>query len=107
MCGVDVGMPFEGILKDLLLNLPFSRRCETEADYIGLVLMARACYDPRAAVSVWQRMSKAEGALAAVPAFLSTHPASRTRVEQLRKWLPEAEREYEKSGCPDIFYSLR
>lgn len=91
-------MPFEGVLKDLLLYLPFSRRCESEADYIGLILMARACYEPRAAISVWQRMSQVESNLK-VPTFLSTHPASSKRIQQLTKWLPEAEREFERSGC--------
>jgi predicted Zn-dependent protease len=73
---------------------------------MGLILMARACYDPRAAISVWQRMSQAEGS-SGLPVFLSTHPASKTRVEMLRQWLPEAEREYERSGCYESLNPFR
>jgi metalloendopeptidase OMA1, mitochondrial len=75
--------------------LPFSRRDESEADHIGLVLMARAGYDPRAALSFWQRMEQAGGK--APPEFLSTHPSHGQRIQDIEKLLPEAETEYEKS----------
>jgi len=73
--------------------LPYSRLQETEADKLGLVFMAMAGYDPREAVSFWQRMSSAkEGG--APPEFLSTHPADQTRIRNLQNMLPEAMRYY-------------
>lgn len=70
--------------------LPFSRSQETEADHIGLILMAKAGYDPRVALELWERMEKKEGGRAAPPEFLSTHPGYETRVQQIRSFLPEA-----------------
>ncbi len=68
--------------------MPFSRKCETEADYIGLLLMSQACFDPLEAINVWKRMDRAQKI--APPQFLSTHPANKTRVKNIEKWLPEA-----------------
>jgi predicted Zn-dependent protease len=68
--------------------LPFSRSHESEADKIGLILMAKAGYDPHAGIDFWQRMAKAGGQKP--PEFLSTHPSDEHRVEQIKKWLPEA-----------------
>jgi len=77
-------------------ELPHSRKQESEADHIGLVYMARAGYDPAAAVAFWQRFSdynkKAGGN--AGPAFLRTHPVDDVRIEQLKQWLPEAKSQY-------------
>ncbi len=69
--------------------LPFSRKHEAEADYIGLIYVARACYDPREAPRLWQRMQKAAGGKAP-PEFASTHPAPATRIANFRRWMPEA-----------------
>lgn len=55
------------------LNLPASRNQESEADFIGLMMMAKSCYDPKAAVGVWERMQEAEKG--SVPEWLSTHPS--------------------------------
>lgn len=84
LAGALPGMALLGIwsvtggryLQDLLFNLPMSRTMETEADYIGLMMMSEACYDPREAVSYWRRMDRLqrEGA-GAVPEILSTHPS--------------------------------
>jgi len=83
------------------LALPFSRSQESEADHIGLILMAKAGYDPRAALDLWHRMEKKEGGKSAPPEFLSTHPGYETRIHQLREFLPEALRYYQ-SGVSRI-----
>ncbi len=71
------------------VELPFGRSQESEADRIGLILMAKAGYDPQEAVPFWQRMSAGKSGKAP-PEFLSTHPSGETRVRQLREWMPEA-----------------
>jgi predicted Zn-dependent protease len=76
--------------------LPFSRSHESEADHIGLLLMAQAGYDPADAVEFWRRMERATGA-GKTPEFLSTHPSHGRRIEDLRRWLPEADKFYERS----------
>jgi len=77
------------------LSLPWSREQESEADQIGLIYMARAGYDPREAVTFWQRMEEASGGGARPPEYLSTHPESTTRIEQIEGWLPQALEEYD------------
>lgn len=77
------------------LNLPWSREQESEADRIGLIYMARAGYDPRAAVGFWERMEGAAAGQERPPEYLSTHPESATRIEQIKAWLPEALEEYD------------
>src|SRR5262245_41928076 len=79
--------------------LPFSRSQETEADHIGLILMAKAGYDPRVALELWERMEKKEGGKGIPPEFLSTHPSYETRVEQLRNFLPEALTYYRQNNA--------
>jgi predicted Zn-dependent protease len=71
--------------------LPFSRSHESEADLVGLKYMARAGYDPRAAVAFWQRMAAASGGQKQ-PEFASTHPLHETRIRQIEAWLPEVMR---------------
>ncbi|GIW40185.1 MAG: hypothetical protein KatS3mg076_0762 [Candidatus Binatia bacterium] len=80
--------------------LPFSRSQESEADHIGLILMAKAGYDPEAALGLWERME--ETSKAAPPEFLSTHPSYGTRREQIRRWLPEAGRYYASAPKADV-----
>ena len=79
-----------GIGAGVGVALPFGRAQETEADRIGLILMAKAGYDPRVALDLWERMEKKEGGKGAPPEFLSTHPGYETRISQLRSFLPEA-----------------
>lgn len=75
--------------------LPFSRKHESEADYVGILLAADAGYDPRESVALWERMAQASGG--GGPAeFLSTHPGHDTRIDQLKKWMPEAMAIYQK-----------
>lgn len=73
--------------------LPWSRQQESEADHLGLILMAKAGYDPRAALELWKRM--AEAAKGQRPSeWLSTHPSEATRIQQIEGWLPEALQHY-------------
>lgn len=82
MGALGVGAQF-GVL------LPFSREHESEADYMGLVYAARACFDPQEAPLLWERMTQASRG--AQPAeFMSTHPSHETRIRQLQQWMPEA-----------------
>ncbi|KAG5519917.1 hypothetical protein PMAC_000194 [Pneumocystis sp. 'macacae'] len=72
---------------DLCFLKPNSRKLETEADYIGLILMSEACYDPNEAPRLWKRMSMAE--TKAPPKWLSTHPTSESRIAKINQWIPE------------------
>ncbi len=74
--------------------LPFSRSHESEADLIGLELMAKAGFDPAQSVPLWQNMSQAG---AAPPEFMSTHPSSDTRIKQLQERIPEANIAYQQA----------
>ena len=69
--------------------LPFSRKHESEADYIGILLAADAGYDPREAVALWERMGQTSSG-GAPSEFMSTHPSHETRIDQLKRWMPEA-----------------
>lgn len=71
-------------MSNLLLKLPFSRRMEVEADYIGLLLMASAGYDPRVASSVYEKLGKLSGD-SVIKNYLSTHPSGKKRAELLKQ----------------------
>ncbi len=75
--------------------LPYGRTQESEADRIGLLLMAKAGYDPRTAIAFWQRMERVDRAKP--PEFLSTHPSGATRLRQLEAWMPDATRVYQST----------
>ena len=68
--------------------LPFSREHESEADYMGLIYVARACYDPQEAPKLWVRMGRASRG--SPSEFMSTHPSHETRIRQFNEWMPEA-----------------
>lgn len=72
--------------------LPYSRTQEYEADRIGLILMAKAGYDPRVAVDFWSRMAQKGGTKP--PEFLSTHPSDQNRIDSIKSILPEALKYY-------------
>ena len=82
MGALGVGAQF-GIL------LAFSRDHESEADYMGLIYVARACFDPREAPKLWERMAEMGGG-GAPAEFMSTHPSHETRIRQFEEWMPEA-----------------
>lgn len=74
--------------------MPYGRTQESEADQMGLIFMAMAGYNPNEAIDFWKRMSKAGGAKP--PEFLSTHPSDETRINDLKKHLPEAMKYYKQ-----------
>lgn len=86
-----------GIGSQVGLMLPFSRGHETEADRIGLQIMAIAGYDPTEAAELWKRM-KANSGGQAPPEFMSTHPSNDTRIANLSSWAPLAREEAAKFG---------
>ena len=80
------------------IELPFSRKFESEADSIGLQLMARACYDPNESPRMFQRMEQLQESKNFK--YLSTHPPNHERVQELKKQLPHAMKLYSKY-CSD------
>ena len=74
--------------------LPFSRKHESEADYMGLVFMTMAGYNPDVAVNFWQKMSA--GKSGSTPEFMSTHPSDATRIAEIQKVLPAIKTKYKK-----------
>jgi metalloendopeptidase OMA1, mitochondrial len=90
-----VGLVY-GLGSQLGYVLPHSRKQESEADHIGLIYMARAGYNPEAALGFWDRFS--QQADNGGPWFLRTHPVNETRIADIKKWLPEAQREFRGEG---------
>lgn len=77
--------------------LPYSRKHESEADYMGLLLMAKAGYDPNEAIKFWERMCAASsGSQGVLADFLSTHPSDEKRIKDLKAHLEEALKYYKK-----------
>lgn len=87
-----------GIGSQVGLALPFSRLQESEADRLGIIFMAMAGYDPKKAISFWQSMIE-RGNGDPVPEFLSTHPSSENRVEDINKRIDEAMKYFNTSKC--------
>lgn len=79
------------------LSLPFSRKHELEADYMGLILMTIAGYNPDVAVGFWQKMS-ADGAQ--IPEFMSTHPSDAKRIKEIQDELPKIKKKYQTGNAP-------
>jgi predicted Zn-dependent protease len=93
MLGYSLGTQY-GVL------LPYSRKQEYEADRIGLILMAKAGYDPAKAVAFWRRFTVAKQDKLSLPAFLSSHPADADRIRAMESFLPEAKRYYQPPPEP-------
>lgn len=78
--------------------LPYERAQESQADELGLMLAAAACFDPRESVPLWQRMAQVSGS--GTPEFASTHPSAGTRISELEKLMPKA-LAYRAKFCPE------
>ena len=87
MAGLGLGAQY-GVI------LPFSRSHESEADLIGLDLMAKAGFDPKESVTLWQNMAQSG---LSPPEFMSTHPSSDTRIKQLRERIPQVQPSYQQA----------
>ncbi|KAK6543927.1 hypothetical protein TWF694_000645 [Orbilia ellipsospora] len=88
MWGIPGGISQQ--LLQLAIDRPRSRAQESEADHIGLMMMAKSCYDPKAAVGLWERMQVVEQKMPVPPEILSTHPSSHRRQVELAALLPQA-----------------
>ena len=86
-----------GIGAQVGVLLPYSRLHESEADQLGIMFMAMAGYDPRAAVDFWQRMAE-QSKSGSPPEFLSTHPSDQSRVENIKEHLPRAMEYYRQNN---------
>lgn len=103
----DIPKFFQRTLFNLAIDLPFSRKCETEADHIGVLLMAKACYNPEAAVGVFERLAKySEKSTSRMSSYLSTHPASASRALKIKEWLPEA-RALRSKHCDEFWDAFK
>jgi len=94
----DASMQLASLLGDVTFNLPHSRVQESEADELGLELMARAGYDPNAAISLWKKMAalgQGNGS-----SFMSTHPSSTTRLADLTELVPKVMPLYQAASKP-------
>jgi len=99
----------------LMHTLPHSREAETEADHIGVVLAAEACFDPDAAPRVFSNMARGDPtgngkAPQAPPEFLSTHPSNKTRISNFDQWLPDARSIYNSDNgdrCRRLRYEMK
>ena len=83
------------LLRTYGIFLPFGRKQEAESDYLGLVFMTIAGYDPEETIKLWERMgahAKEKGG--SPPEFMSTHPSSDNRIISLNKWIPKVILEY-------------
>src|SRR5438128_8254851 len=85
-----------GVVAQVGRELPHSRLQESEADHLGLIYMARAGYDPEAAIGFWERFAEYNRQHGGTDGlwFLRTHPLNEVRIKQLKGWLPEVQREY-------------
>lgn len=97
---LNIPVDTSGLLMDLLLKRPGSRKQEAEADYIGLMMMAQGCYRPEAAMELWRRMERANPTNQ--PQVLSTHPSNHNREEKIREWLPTANEKRDLSECHEL-----
>jgi len=91
---IEIAKIAYGVTVELGILLPFSRKHEEEADYLGLIFMAKSGYNLEGALSFWEKMEKKSGDK--IPEFLSTHPSHGTRIKNIKIWIPEIKRKYGK-----------
>ena len=91
----QIAMTAFGVGSQVGVILPFSRQHEYEADYMGLIFMAMAGYDPNESIGFWEKMAKQSGTKP--PEFLSTHPVDENRIARLKEKMPEAMAYYNKT----------
>tara|TARA_Y100000590_G_C15471822_1_gene920456 strand:+ start:148 stop:915 length:768 start_codon:yes stop_codon:yes gene_type:complete len=87
------GMDTIGLLSQIGIMNPFSRKQESEADYLGLIFSSLSGYDIRETIKIWERMKKANKGKAP-PQFMSTHPSSENRIKNIKNWIKEVILEY-------------
>jgi predicted Zn-dependent protease len=92
----NVATGLAGVVANVTWGLPNSREFEREADNVGVELAARAGYDPRAAITLWQKMERASGG--GGPGFLSTHPSAADRISELQKSSARVMPLYQQAG---------
>ncbi|XP_018413380.1 PREDICTED: metalloendopeptidase OMA1, mitochondrial [Nanorana parkeri] len=108
ICPMDslavVGQWIQSKLRMYMLDRPFSRTLETEADKVGLELAAKACVDVRASSVFWRQMVVMENTVGElrIPEWLSTHPSHENRAEYLDRLVPTALKLRESCGCPPL-----
>jgi len=88
---------FSAVAANLGFLKPASRKQEAEADYIGLMMMSSACFDPNEALRFWERMQKIQEY--EPPVFLNTHPSNKSRIKLIQEHLPEALQKREMGDC--------
>jgi predicted Zn-dependent protease len=106
-CGIsfaaNIDLQIGRLLAKYIFELPNSRAQESEADFIGLMIMAQSCYPPEAAIRLWGRMKEEEqNSGRATPEFFSTHPSDHSRILRLQEWLPEAQQKLHDSECAPL-----
>ncbi len=89
----STGMDTVGLLSEIGIMNPFSRKQESEADYLGLIFSSLSGYDIRETIKMWERMKKANKGKEP-PEFLSTHPSSTNRINNISRWINEITLEY-------------
>ena len=102
LLGLGDGARYLAGMGGQLLTLKFGREDESEADLVGLELAARAGYDPRAGLSLWNKMAAANKG--APPQWLSTHPSGPTRIRDIETALPKVEPLYARAQRPAVRY---
>jgi predicted Zn-dependent protease len=93
--GIQIDPQLAGTVSQAVFVLPNSRENEQEADIIGVELAARAGYDPRASLTLWQKMAQASSG--GPPEWLSTHPSNETRMRELQAYVTKVMPLYEKA----------
>ncbi len=87
------GMNTVGLLSQIGIMNPFNRKQESEADYLGLIFSSLSGYDIRETIKIWERMKESRKGKEP-PLFMSTHPSSSQRIENISKWVNEITLEY-------------